>query len=146
MRILFDLGRGGDDGGEGGGGIGADGYGDFHAAFADLSRVDGGRRRGAGRGWAVVPPAVFGHGSSTRAAGRSGAGGAARRRSRRCSAAILLALPVHAGGLAVVDLHAVHAHVALAGSGIAGDDAGQGDEAAAVLGPGCEDGELVEVD
>ena len=27
----------------------------------------------------------------------------------------LLALPVHAGGLAVVDLHAVHAYVALAG-------------------------------
>jgi hypothetical protein len=30
---------------------------------------------------------------------------------------VLLALPVHAGGLAVVDLHAVHADVALAGFG-----------------------------
>ena len=58
----------------------------------------------------------------------------------------LLALPVHAGGLAVVDLHAVHAYVALAGFGIAGDDAGQGDEAAAVLRPGLEDGELEEID
>ena len=58
----------------------------------------------------------------------------------------LLALPVHAGGLAVVDLHAVHADVALAGFGIAGDDAGEGDEGAAVLGPGGEDGEFGEVD
>jgi hypothetical protein len=31
-----------------------------------------------------------------------------------------LALPVHAGGLAVVDLHAVHADVALAGARVAG--------------------------
>ena len=64
---------------------------------------------------------------------------------------ILLALPVHAGGLAVVDLHAIHAHVALAGARIAGDDAGQGDEAAAVEGPALqnrevEDGEVVAED
>ena len=59
---------------------------------------------------------------------------------------VLLALPVHAGGLAVVDLHAVHADVALAGFGIAGGDAGEGDEAAAVLRPGLEDGELEDVD
>ena len=58
----------------------------------------------------------------------------------------LLALPVHAGGLAVVDLHAVHADVALAGWRIAGDDAGQRDEAAAVLGPGLEDGEIEDAD
>src|SRR5580658_6661417 len=53
---------------------------------------------------------------------------------------VFLALPVHAGGLAVVDLHAVHADVALAGAGVAGDDAGEGDEAASVLRPGLEDG------
>ena len=58
----------------------------------------------------------------------------------------LLALPVHAGGLAVVDLHAIHADVALAGAGVAGVDAGQGDEAAAVVGPALEDGEVVEVE
>ena len=58
----------------------------------------------------------------------------------------LLALPVHAGGLAVVDLHAVHAEVALAGFGVARGDAGEGDEAAAVLRPGLEDGEFQDVD
>ena len=58
----------------------------------------------------------------------------------------LLTLPVHAGGVAVVYLHAVHAEVALAGFGIAGGDAGEGDEAAAVSGPGLEDGEFQDVD
>ena len=58
----------------------------------------------------------------------------------------LLALPVHAGGFGVVDLHAVHAYVAFACVGVAGDDAGEGDEGASVLGPGFEDGELEEVD
>ncbi len=57
-----------------------------------------------------------------------------------------LPLPVHAGGLAVVDLHAVHADVALAGARVAGVDAGQGDEAAAVVGPALEDGKVVEVE
>ena len=46
----------------------------------------------------------------------------------------------------VVDLHAVHAYVALAGFGVAGDDAGEGDEGASVLRPGLEDGEVEEVD
>ncbi len=58
---------------------------------------------------AVVPPAVMAM-RSTRAV-ESGA--AVRNRSRICSAATFWALPVHAGGLAVVDLHAVHAYVAL---------------------------------
>ncbi len=53
-----------------------------------------------------------------------------------------LALPVHAGGALVVDLHAIHADVALAGLGIAGDDAGQGDEAAGILRPALQDGEI----
>jgi hypothetical protein len=58
----------------------------------------------------------------------------------------LLTLPVHAGGLAVVDLHAVHAYVAFPAARVAGDDAGEGDEAASVLGPGFEDREIEEVD
>ncbi len=57
-----------------------------------------------------------------------------------------LPLPVHAGGLAVVDLHAVHADVALAGARVAGNDAGQRDDAAGVAGPGLQNGELVQVD
>ena len=58
----------------------------------------------------------------------------------------LLPLPVHAGGLAVVDLHAIHSDVALARARVAGDDAGQGDEAAAVVRPALEDREIVEVE
>ena len=55
-----------------------------------------------------------------------------------------LALPVHAGGLAVVDLHAIHADVALPcrRARVAGDDAGQRDEAAAILGPALQDGKI----
>ena len=57
-----------------------------------------------------------------------------------------LALPVHAGGLAVVDLHAIHADVALPcrlrkrGSRVMTH--GQGDEAAAILGPALQDGKI----
>jgi len=58
----------------------------------------------------------------------------------------LLPLPVHAGGLSVVNLHAVHADVALARARVAGDDAGEGDEAAAVMRPALEDGKVVEVE
>ena len=53
-----------------------------------------------------------------------------------------LALPVHAGGALVVDLHAVHADVALAGFRIAGDDAGQRDETAAILRPALQNGKV----
>ncbi len=51
----------------------------------------------------------------------------------------LLALPVHACGFGVVDLHAVHAYVPLAGFRVASDDAGEGDEGASVLRPGFQD-------
>ena len=63
-----------------------------------------------------------------------------------CSAATFWRCQCMPVVLAVVDLHAVHADVALAGFGVAGDDAGQGDEAASVLGPGFEDGEVEEVE
>ena len=46
-----------------------------------------------------------------------------------------LELPVHAGGAVIVNLDAIHADVALAGVGVFGDDAREGDEAAAVQGP-----------
>ena len=41
---------------------------------------------------------------------------------------------MHARGVLVVDLHAVHADVAFAGLRVARDDAGQRDEGAAILG------------
>jgi hypothetical protein len=61
-----------------------------------------------------------------------------------------LALPVHAGGLAVVDLHAIHADVALPCwvavcvplARIAGDDTWEGDEAATILRPALQDGKI----
>ena len=85
-----------------------------------------------------------GEGHEVYAAGGVGRGGA--EAVAHLLGGYLLALPVHAGGFGVVDLHAVHAYVALAGFGVAGDDAGEGDEAASVLRPGLEDGELEEVD
>ena len=56
--------------------------------------------------------------------------------------ALLVGLPVHAGGALVEDLHAVHAAVALAGVGVAGEDQRQGDEAPAVLRPALQDREV----
>jgi hypothetical protein len=55
-----------------------------------------------------------------------------------------LALPVHACGALVIDLHAVHAYVALAGFWVAGDYARESDEAARVFRPALEDGEIEE--
>jgi hypothetical protein len=54
----------------------------------------------------------------------------------------LVHLPVHAGGLTVVHLHPVHAQVAFAGVGVAGVNAGERDEAAAVLGPALQNGQI----
>ena len=51
---------------------------------------------------------------------------------------VLLALPVHSCGLSVVDLHPVHADIAFACLRIAGDDAGQRDEAASVERPALQ--------
>jgi len=55
-----------------------------------------------------------------------------------------LALPVGAGGFGVVDLEAVHAEISFASFWIARCDAGQGDEAAGVLRPALQDGEIEE--
>ncbi len=59
---------------------------------------------------------------------------------------ILLPLPVHAGGLPVVHLHAVHAHIALAGPRVARDDERQRNVAAAVHGPTLQHRELEHID
>ena len=58
----------------------------------------------------------------------------------------LLPLPVHAGRLAVVDLHAVHAHVALARFRVARNNAGQSDEAASVQRPALQDRKVEQVE
>ena len=72
------------------------------------------------------------------------------RRIAQCFAIMLrgnfLALPVHAGSLAVVDLHAVHADIALARSRVAGMHAGQRDEAASIVRPALEDRKLVQIE
>jgi hypothetical protein len=57
----------------------------------------------------------------------------------RCN---LLTLPVHAGGLPVIDLHAVHAHISFAMARVAGDHQRQCDEAAAVHGPALQHGKV----
>ncbi len=112
-EVLLDLRWRGDDGGEGGGGVGADGDGDLHAVFADFGEPGRGDGVERGRGGC----AAGGRGPS----GRPGEGAPAVAARRRSSARDAFAatfwrcqcMPV----VAVVDLHAVHADVALAGFG-----------------------------
>ena len=97
---------------------------------------------GLGGGGAGGAAAGLGH--EVDAGGEVGGGGA--KAVAEMLGGDLLPLPVHAGGAGVVDLHAVHADVPFAGGGVAGDDAGQGDEAAAILRPRLQDGQLEKVD
>ena len=53
-----------------------------------------------------------------------------------------LALPVHAGRPLVINLHAIHAHVALAGLGIAGHYTWEGDETSPIVRPALQYGEI----
>ena len=55
---------------------------------------------------------------------------------------VLLALPVHAGRVPVINLHPVHADIALARLGVTRDHARQRDEWAAVLRPGRQHRQL----
>ena len=55
---------------------------------------------------------------------------------------VLLALPVHAGCSLVVDLHAIHADVALAAAQIARDDAGERDEPSGIARPALQHREI----
>ena len=59
---------------------------------------------------------------------------------------VLVDLPVHADGTAVVALQAVHAEVAGAGLGVLGVGEPEVEEDAAVVGPGVQPGQQVEVD
>ena len=139
---------GGDDGGKGCGRIGADGYGNFKPRSLQIAHRY--LRHSADRTVGNGDRAAGGL-SHCRYPRRSGIGIGSRRCCRAQGFTIvlggyLLPLPVHAGGLAVVDLHAVHSDVALAGAWVAGDDAGQGDEAASVVRPALEDRKGIEVD
>ena len=53
-----------------------------------------------------------------------------------------LPLPVHAGRAFVIDLHAVHADIALPCFRIARDHAGQRDEASSIFRPALQDGKI----
>ena len=113
-EILLDLGGRGDDCGERRGRVRPDGYSDLHAVTLDFRQslggdaasVDGLRGASSGEGHEVHGcRCIWGGGAEAFAHVFGGD---------------LLALPVHAGGLAVVDLHPVHADVALARFGVAG--------------------------
>ena len=69
--------------------------------------------------------------TSTRADG--GDPGFARMRLAVMLGRNFLPLPVHAGGLLVINLHAVHADIALASLGIARNHAGQSDEPSGIF-------------
>jgi hypothetical protein len=55
-----------------------------------------------------------------------------------------LSLPVRSSGFCVIDLEAVHAKITFSGFGVAGGDAGEGDEASGVLRPALQDGKVEE--
>ena len=59
--------------------------------------------------------------------------------------AVLMNVPMHARGLAVVLLQAVHAHVALARTRVIREGQGQCHEGAAIVRPALEDGDFVEI-
>ena len=56
----------------------------------------------------------------------------------------LMNLPVHPGGLSVVDLDAVHADIPLTGVRVLGVDGRQGDEASSILRPALQDRQMIE--
>src|ERR1700761_3910677 len=58
----------------------------------------------------------------------------------------LLSLPVHTGGLPVVDLHTVHPDITLARFRSPCDDTRKRDEGPAVLRPGFENGQFEKID
>ena len=57
--------------------------------------------------------------------------------------AVLVDMPVHTRGAAVVFLQAVHAHIALAGLGVLGEHQRQGHEGAAIIRPAFENGNII---
>ena len=140
--VFLDIGRGWDDGGEGQGRVGADGNGDLHLAGGAIAlRLDGTSGRSCHD--------VDGGGSPTQAKRRLGWGTLGVGTCLTHVVAVVfgghfLALPVHSGGALVVDLHTIHSDIPFASFRIAGDDAGQGDEASPVLGPALQDGEIEE--
>src|SRR6185369_11078981 len=131
---LFNFGRRRDDAGEHECWISPDSYGDFHTAGDGFAGGDA--RTAAGASHHV-------DGSST-GVGFS-LGGFGTHALAVMLGADLMSLPVHAGGVAVVDLHPVGANVALASVGIAGDDFRKSDERAAIQGPAFQDWKVGEV-
>src|ERR1017187_1065346 len=145
--VLLNVGRRGDDGGKRERRFGADGYGHVHPAGRAIA---GGEHRTARRAshdvdrrrlkvvWQVVWQRVSDPLLSRIRSSYTRVPHPVAVMFRRN----FLPLPVHAGGALVIDLHPVHADVALPGRRIARDHAGQRDEASAILWPAFEDGEI----
>ena len=120
-EVLLDVGRRGNDGGEGRAGSVPMATATSMRPSRTLVRVACGMEAGWTRGDAA---GSLGHDVDVREAVRSRSCETWGTRFGGCAQAVaevlggvLLALPVHASCLAVVDLHAVHADVALAGAG-----------------------------
>ena len=56
----------------------------------------------------------------------------------------LVDLPVHSGRPSIIDLHPIHADIAVAGVGVLGEDGRQRDEAPAIVRPALEDWQIVQ--
>src|ERR1039457_6224155 len=145
--VLLNVGRRGDDGGKRERRFGADGYGHVHPAGRAIA---GGEHRTARRAshdvdrrrpkvvWQVVWQRVSDPLLSRIRSSYTRVPHPVAVMFRRN----FLPLPVHAGSALVIDLHPVHADVALPGRRIARDHAGQRDEASAIFWPAFEDGEI----
>src|ERR1700687_53145 len=99
------------------------------AAEHHLVQVRGYREDSAERGGGV---GTYRHANGNSSLGVCGT------RAAKMLRTVLLRLPVHAGGVLVIDLHPVHADVALPGFRIFGEYERKGDEAPAILRPALQ--------
>jgi len=124
---LFNFGRRGDDGEKVGGGVGADGDGDFETRAFEIAESNLGQAADGTVGDGDRASGGFSHGGDSGkcwiCVGGGCSGGA--HGVAIVFGGYLLTLASACRCLAIVDLHAIHADVALAGAGVAGVDAGQ---------------------
>ena len=145
--VLLNLGWRGHDGGECRRRVGADSDRNLHALAAQIGCGHG--RHAGDRSRRARAAASCGRHDIDAGSRRASRCICSRRHAQPLAEVLgrhLLPLPVHPSGLAVVDLHAVHAHislaVAVAPAWISGDDQRQCDEAATVHGPALQYGKV----
>ena len=136
---FFDLWWSRDNGGKGCCRIGADGHRYFESAVFALGRQGRGRFQGPGCSSCRLRHHPYPSGPWISGSVCDGRPPQALTQVLR---GYLLPLPVHARGLPVIDLHAIHAYIAFAGFRVTSGHAGEGNESAAVKRPALEHGKV----